>query len=155
VVPQSAILLDQAGRYVLVVNAGSKVEPRRVTTAIEEGRNVVVTDGLNEGEQVIVEGIQKVHPGQIVAASGVPGPSHVFSSNYPSMCATRRARCSRSWTIRRLRRITTERNLRPTARYRKVTGGFRSTWGADRYAAVRSTVATAAKQRIHEARCLR
>jgi membrane fusion protein, multidrug efflux system len=73
VVPQSAVLLDQAGHYVLVVDASSKVELRRVTTGIEEGRNIVVTDGLKEGEQVIVEGIQKVHPGQIVAASSVPG----------------------------------------------------------------------------------
>lgn len=38
-----------------------------------------------------------------------------------------------------------ERALRPTATYRKVTGGFRSAWGADLYAAVRSTVGTAAK----------
>jgi len=44
-----------------------------VTTGIEEGRNIVVTDGLKEGEQVIVEGIQKVHPGQIVTASSVRG----------------------------------------------------------------------------------
>jgi transposase len=42
-----------------------------------------------------------------------------------------------------------ERALRPTATYRKVTGGFRSTWGADLYAAVRSAVGTAAKQGIH------
>jgi len=73
VVPQSAVLLDQAGHYVLLVDASSKVELRRVTTGIEEGRNIVVTDGLKEGEQVIVEGIQKVHPGQVVAASSVPG----------------------------------------------------------------------------------
>jgi hypothetical protein len=32
-----------------------------------------VTDGLKEGELVIVEGIQKVHPGQIVTANVVPG----------------------------------------------------------------------------------
>lgn len=38
-----------------------------------------------------------------------------------------------------------ERELRPTATYRKVTGGFRSTWGADLYAAVRSVVGTAAR----------
>jgi transposase len=42
-----------------------------------------------------------------------------------------------------------ERVLRPTATYRKVTGGFRSTWGADLYAAVRSVVGTAARQGIH------
>jgi transposase len=39
-----------------------------------------------------------------------------------------------------------ERELRPTATYRKVTGGFRSTWGADLFAAVRSVVGTAARQ---------
>jgi transposase len=38
-----------------------------------------------------------------------------------------------------------ERDLRPTATYRKVTGGFRSTWGADLFAGVRSVVGTAAR----------
>jgi membrane fusion protein (multidrug efflux system) len=73
VVPQSAVLLDQAGRYVLVVDEAKKVELRRVTTGVEQGRDIVVTNGLKEGELVIVEGIQKVHPGQVVATSGVPG----------------------------------------------------------------------------------
>ncbi len=36
---------------------------------------------------------------------------------------------------------SSERELRPTATYRKVTGGFRSAWGADLYAAVRSVIA--------------
>src|SRR5271155_6120134 len=39
-----------------------------------------------------------------------------------------------------------ERELRPTATYRKVTGGFRSTWGADPFAGVRSVIGTAARQ---------
>jgi transposase len=38
-----------------------------------------------------------------------------------------------------------ERELRPTATYRKVTGGFRSQWGADLFAAVRSVIGTAAR----------
>jgi membrane fusion protein, multidrug efflux system len=64
----------QSGRplYVLVVDEAKKVELRRVTTGVEQGRDVVVTDGLKEGELVIVEGIQKVHAGQVVTAS-VPG----------------------------------------------------------------------------------
>jgi membrane fusion protein, multidrug efflux system len=73
VVPQAAVQLDQAGRYVLVVDEAKKVELRRVTTGVEEGRDVVVTEGLKEGELVIVEGVQKVRPGQIVTASMVPG----------------------------------------------------------------------------------
>jgi transposase len=39
-----------------------------------------------------------------------------------------------------------ERELRPTATCRKVTGGFRSTWGADLYAAVRSVIDTATRR---------
>jgi membrane fusion protein, multidrug efflux system len=73
VIPQSAVLLDQAGRYVLVVDAAKKVEQRRITAGVEQGRNLVVTDGLKEGELVIVEGVQKVRPGQIVTATVVPG----------------------------------------------------------------------------------
>jgi membrane fusion protein (multidrug efflux system) len=72
-VPQSAILLDQAGRYVLLVDADKKVEQRRITTGVELGRNVAVTDGLKEGELVIVEGIQKVRPGQVVTATVMSG----------------------------------------------------------------------------------
>ena len=40
-----------------------------------------------------------------------------------------------------------ERELRPTANYRKVTGGFRSDWSADLFAAVRSVVSTASRDR--------
>ncbi len=41
-----------------------------------------------------------------------------------------------------------ERELRPTATYRKVTGGFRSKWGADLFAGVRSVVGTARRRGI-------
>jgi membrane fusion protein, multidrug efflux system len=73
VVPQSAVLLDQAGHYVMVVDDTKKVEQRRITTGIEQGRDVVVTQGLKEGELIIVEGVQKVHPGQVVSASVAAG----------------------------------------------------------------------------------
>jgi membrane fusion protein (multidrug efflux system) len=72
-VPQSAVQLDQAGRYVLLVDDAKKVELRRITTGIEQGRNIVVTAGLKQGELVIVEGIQKVRPGQVVSATVAPG----------------------------------------------------------------------------------
>ena len=72
VVPQSAVLLDQAGHYVLVVDDAKKVEQRRVTTGVEQGSDIVVSDGLKEGERVIVDGIQKVRPGQVVSVTVVP-----------------------------------------------------------------------------------
>jgi len=43
---------------------------------------------------------------------------------------------------------SSERELRPTATYRKVTGGFRSTWGADLFAGVRSVIGTAARHGV-------
>lgn len=39
-----------------------------------------------------------------------------------------------------------ERELRPTATYRKVTGGFRSDWGAELFAGIKSVVGTAARR---------
>lgn len=72
-VPQSSLQLDQAGMYVLLVDPANKVELRRVRTGAERGSAIVVTDGLKAGERVIVEGVQKVRPGQTVAASVAPG----------------------------------------------------------------------------------
>jgi transposase len=43
---------------------------------------------------------------------------------------------------------SSERELRPTATYRKVTGGFRSDWGADLFAAARSVIGTAKRRGI-------
>src|SRR3954470_56924 len=48
-----------------------------------------------------------------------------------------------------------ERELRPTATYRKVTGGFRSKWGADFFAVVRSIVGTAARRGTDAYRAIR
>jgi membrane fusion protein, multidrug efflux system len=72
-IPQSAMQLDQAGHYVLVVDAANKVELRRITTGSEQGFDVVVTGGLTIGEQIIVEGIQKVRVGQVVAPTPAVG----------------------------------------------------------------------------------
>lgn len=73
VVPQAALQLDQAGTYVLIVNPERKVESRRVTVGPAQDADIVVESGLKEGEQVIVDGIQKVRVGQEVTATVLPG----------------------------------------------------------------------------------
>ena len=50
---------------------------------------------------------------------------------------------------------SSEREVRPTATYRKVTGGFRSDWGANFYAAVRSIIGTAARHGIDAYQAIR
>ena len=72
VVPQTALQVDQSGYYVLVVNGEHKVEPRRLKTGPNIGTDVVVLSGLKEGDKVIVDGIQKVRPGQVVQATVLP-----------------------------------------------------------------------------------
>ncbi|MGD9507337.1 MAG: efflux RND transporter periplasmic adaptor subunit [Geminicoccaceae bacterium] len=73
VVPQAAVLNDQAGSYVLVVDAESKVEQRRVQLGQIAGPAIAVRSGLKEGEKVVTEGVQKVRPGQTVQAAAAAG----------------------------------------------------------------------------------
>ncbi len=68
-VPQASVQVDQGGPYVLVVGGDDKVATRRVTLGDLVGTQAVVRDGLDAGERVIVEGIQKVRPGMAVTAS--------------------------------------------------------------------------------------
>jgi membrane fusion protein (multidrug efflux system) len=67
-VPQAALIADQQGVYVFVVEDG-KAAVRRIKPGGESGPNVVVDEGLKGGEQVIVEGLQSIRPGQPVQAS--------------------------------------------------------------------------------------
>ncbi len=66
VVSQAAILEDRNGRYVLVVNDQGQVEQRSVTTGATIGSFLAIENGLTAGETIIVQGLQKVRPGQLV-----------------------------------------------------------------------------------------
>ena len=68
VVPQAALIADQQGPYVFVVENG-KAAIRRITLAGESGANTIVASGLEGGEQVIVEGTQSLRPGTPVRAT--------------------------------------------------------------------------------------
>ena len=50
---------------------------------------------------------------------------------------------------------SSERELRPTATWRKVTGGFRSDWGPDLFAGFRSVVGTAARRGINACQAIK
>jgi membrane fusion protein (multidrug efflux system) len=72
VIPQSALQIDQAGPFALVVTGEKKVEVRRLTLGRSAGEEMTVEQGLKEGDLVIVEGIQKVRPGAVVEPAIVP-----------------------------------------------------------------------------------
>ncbi len=67
-IPQAALQRDQRGEFVLVVNDKQMVEQRYITTGDTVDSAIIVTDGLREGESVIVEGLQRVRPGVAVDA---------------------------------------------------------------------------------------
>jgi membrane fusion protein (multidrug efflux system) len=72
-VPQSALIVDQQGPYVFLVIDG-KAEVRRVKLGGESGANAIVDDGLQGGEQVVVQGMETLRPGTPVMAAPVSLP---------------------------------------------------------------------------------
>jgi membrane fusion protein, multidrug efflux system len=70
-IPRSAVLSDQQGEYIYVVGTDNKAEQRRIKLGQSTSTIASVTSGLSLGEKVIVEGLQRVRPGEVVA----PGPA--------------------------------------------------------------------------------
>jgi membrane fusion protein (multidrug efflux system) len=70
-IPRSAVLSDQQGDYVFTVGADNKAEQRRIQLGQSTTTVASVINGLKLGDKVIVEGLQRVRPGQPVS----PGPA--------------------------------------------------------------------------------
>ncbi|MCP4380861.1 MAG: efflux RND transporter periplasmic adaptor subunit [Hyphomicrobiales bacterium] len=70
-IPQVAVQLNQSGPFVLVVGGDNRVELRQIETGALAGPDIVVKSGLTVGEQIIIDGIQKVRPGGEVTVSSV------------------------------------------------------------------------------------
>jgi membrane fusion protein (multidrug efflux system) len=69
VVPQQALQLDQSGMFVLLIDKDNKVQVRRVEPGPAVGTNVSIKKGLEAGDLVVTEGIQRIRPGQAVQAT--------------------------------------------------------------------------------------
>jgi membrane fusion protein (multidrug efflux system) len=75
VVPQSAMQQNQEGYFVLVVDEANQVEARPVQAGSRYETLWIIESGLELGERVIVEGVQKVRPGAEVAPSELAPPA--------------------------------------------------------------------------------
>jgi membrane fusion protein (multidrug efflux system) len=69
-IPRAAVMSDQSGSYVFVVGSDGKVERRPIQLGQSTATLAVIADGLKQGDQVIVEGLQRARPGIVVK----PGP---------------------------------------------------------------------------------
>jgi membrane fusion protein (multidrug efflux system) len=75
-IPRAAVLSDQQGDYVYVVDAQNKAQVRRVELGQSTPSTAVITSGLTEGELIISEGVQRARPGEAVSAGpAIPAPS--------------------------------------------------------------------------------
>lgn len=73
--PRAAVLQDQQGAFVFVVGANNVAERRNVKLGRSSAETAVVEEGLEGGETVVVEGLQRVRPGQPVDPGPVAAPA--------------------------------------------------------------------------------
>ncbi len=88
-VPAVSISRNSKGQpMVMLVNKESVVEARIIQTGQNIGDQVLVTEGLSEGEQVIVAGLQKIKPGvSVKAAAGVASSAIQSPASAPTAVA--------------------------------------------------------------------
>jgi len=88
-VPQQAVMRDNNGASVMLVGPDGKVVPRPIQTGSVQGEKWIVTEGLKQGDVVIVEGLQKIKPGapvktvpwKVAAAATAAGPLNAAQAN--------------------------------------------------------------------------
>jgi membrane fusion protein (multidrug efflux system) len=61
-VPQAAVLRDAKGPYAYTVGKDGKVAMKRIKADAQQADTWIVTDGIAEGDQIVVSGVQKVKP---------------------------------------------------------------------------------------------
>lgn len=70
-VSERAIGSDQSKQFVMVVGEGNRAEYREVSLGMSVEGERIVTRGLQPGERVIVDGLQRVRPGTLLAPSPI------------------------------------------------------------------------------------
>jgi membrane fusion protein (multidrug efflux system) len=84
-IPRKAVMSSAQGNFVWIVGKEEKVEFRPVKIGRNMGNDVVVTEGLANGDRYIVEGVLKVQPGiQVSAVSLDSGARQAEAEKNPS-----------------------------------------------------------------------
>jgi membrane fusion protein (multidrug efflux system) len=74
-IPQRAVQLSQAGAAVMTIAEGDTVAVRPVKLGDQRGDKWIVLEGLNNGDRIVVDGIQKVQPGAHVRVVSADEPA--------------------------------------------------------------------------------
>ena len=73
-IPQAAVQADQQGSFVLLVDGSNTVVRRNVDLGDRFDDMVLVNRGVDEGDRIIVRGLQQVRPGMPVQVRAMPEP---------------------------------------------------------------------------------
>jgi membrane fusion protein (multidrug efflux system) len=76
IIPEGALVFDQQKVTVWVIGQDDIVQPRQVKLGVRRPGSAEIVEGLQAGENVVVEGIQKVMPGakvKAVSTNSTPG----------------------------------------------------------------------------------
>ncbi len=71
-IPQAAVQADQQGSFVLTVDGGNTIVRRNVELGARLDDKVLVNQGVDEGDLVVVRGLQQVRPGMPVSIRTLP-----------------------------------------------------------------------------------
>jgi membrane fusion protein, multidrug efflux system len=69
IAPSAAIQRSPDNTFIYVVNPNNTVEARNIVAGPEEGDQTIIEQGLHGGEQVVIDGIDKLQPGSRVSIS--------------------------------------------------------------------------------------
>ena len=90
-VKQAAILREQLGDFVYVVDSNNRIERRKIVVGMKNGDYRVIISGLEAGESVVVDGLQKAGSGDevkpITPQQAVPGGRQISVSSQEKAAA--------------------------------------------------------------------
>jgi membrane fusion protein (multidrug efflux system) len=71
-IPYKAVTEQLGEFFVYVPNDSNKVSQRKVVLGKQVGTNIIVNDGLQQGEKVVVEGVQNLREGAFISTTPPP-----------------------------------------------------------------------------------
>ncbi len=83
-IPQRAVQLNPNGPSVFIVDERGMVAVREIKTGLLQGDSWAVLSGLNDGDRVITDGLQKIQPGMPVRIAAAPATPATPTSDAPS-----------------------------------------------------------------------
>jgi multidrug efflux system membrane fusion protein len=72
--PTSVVLTGAPGNYVYLVNKNDTVSVHKVTLGPSDGKNTVISSGLNVGDSVVTEGTDRLSDGARITVAATPAP---------------------------------------------------------------------------------